>query len=71
VSHRGEHVLQKEIGKYFELTEESIGPPEIYLGGKLRKVELEDGTKAWVFGSSQYVQASLSNADTYLADRVT
>jgi hypothetical protein len=27
VSQRGEHLLRKEIGKYFELKEESIGPP--------------------------------------------
>ena len=46
ISERGEHVLQDEIGKYFELKEESIGPPDLYLGGKMRKVVLENGIKA-------------------------
>jgi hypothetical protein len=32
ISHKGE----SEIGRYFELKEESIGVPDIYLGGKLR-----------------------------------
>jgi hypothetical protein len=29
ISHRGESVLRDEIGKYFELKEESIGAPDI------------------------------------------
>ena len=33
VSENGETLLRTEIGKYFELKEESIGPPDIYLGG--------------------------------------
>lgn len=66
MSHRGEHVLRNEIGKYFALKEESIGAPDIYLGGKLRKVELENGLYAWAFGSSQYVNAAVNNVETYL-----
>ena len=31
-----EIVLCKEIGKYFNIKESSIGPPTHYLGGKLR-----------------------------------
>ena len=34
ISHR------PEIGKYFKLKEESIGPPKIYLRGKMRQVQL-------------------------------
>jgi hypothetical protein len=68
ISHRGDHVLRDEIGKYFELKEESIGPPDIYLGGKLREVELENGNKAWAFGSLQYVHAAVYNVETYLRD---
>ncbi len=51
---RAESVLSKEIGKFFVLKDESIGPPtSMYLGGKLRQVELLNGVKAWAFGSSQ------------------
>lgn len=56
VSENGEYVLRQEIRKYFELKEESIGPPQLYLGGRMRKVELTYGVKAWSFSSSQYVQ---------------
>ncbi len=66
VSHKGEEVLRNEIGKYFVLKEESIGPPDIYLGGKLREVELENGNKAWAFGSSQYVHAAVANVEDHL-----
>ena len=36
ISDQGEVVLQNDIGKYFDLKEESIGPPSKYLGGKLQ-----------------------------------
>lgn len=69
VSERGEHLLRNGIGKYFELKEESIGPPDLYLGGRLRKVTLENGVKAWAFSSSQYVQEAVKNVEKYLASR--
>ena len=51
ISENAESVLRNEIGKYFKLKEESIGPPKIYLGGKMRLVTLENGSKAWAFSS--------------------
>jgi hypothetical protein len=69
VSDRGEHLLRNGIGKYFELKEESIGPPELYLGGRLRKVVLENGVKTWAFSSSQYVQEAVKNVERYLEAR--
>ena len=63
----GEAVLRNEIGKYFELKESSIGPPNIYLGGKMRKVTLDNGVEAWAFGSSQYVKAAVENVKDYLS----
>ncbi len=44
--------------------EESIGPMS---GGKLREVTLVNGTKAWAFGSCQYVQAAIRNVEDHLA----
>jgi hypothetical protein len=32
----------------------------------MRRVELENGAKAWAFSSSQYVQAAVKNVETYL-----
>ena len=49
VSERGEKFLSNKLGKYFELKEESIGPPKIYLGENMSKVVLENGRTAWYF----------------------
>jgi hypothetical protein len=56
VSEKAESILRDEIGKYWNLKESSIGKPKIYLGGKCREVELDNGTNCWAFGSSQYVR---------------
>ena len=69
MSENGERILRQEIGKYFELKAESIGPPTIYLGGKLSHVTLENGSNAWSFSSSRYVQAAVHNVETYLNER--
>ena len=51
---------------YFELKEESIGPPKIYLGGHVCKVQLDNGVEAWAFSSLQYVQSAIKNVEMYL-----
>ena len=62
ISENGAAALRNEIGKSFELMEESIEPPSIYLGGKMSKVTLNNGVEAWSFSSSQYVKATVKNA---------
>ena len=69
ISENPEAILRQELGKYFTLKEASIGPPDIYLGGKMRQVVLENGIKAWSFSSSQYVQEAVSNVHKYLTER--
>ena len=66
VSDKAEDILKKEIGKYFELKPDSIGPPKLYLGGHLRQVKIDDGTLAWAFSSTQYVQTAVNNVEEYL-----
>ena len=66
ISERADSLLRKEIGQHFVLREESIGPPSLYLGGKLREITLENGVKAWAFGSTQYVQAAVRNVEEHL-----
>ena len=67
VSEQAESVLRKEIGKFFVLKDDSVGPPSMYLGGKLRQVMLKNVVKAWEFGSSQYVQSAVKNSYEHLA----
>ena len=68
ISDTGEKTLRYGIGKYFQLKEESIGEPKIYLGGYIRKVTLENSQDAWAFGSSQYCQVAVDNVETFLAE---
>ena len=56
ISDKFEDIFKKYIELYFELKEESIFPPSLYLGGKMRQVVLENLSKAWAFG---YVQLNL------------
>ena len=66
VSENAEFILRNELERYFELKEESIGPQDHYLGGKVRKVQLENGVNAWAFSSSQYAQTAVKNVEAYL-----
>ena len=69
LSENPEQLLRQELGRYFTLKEESIGPPKIYLGGSVRKVQLDNGVECWTFSSSQYVQAAIKNVEDYLSKR--
>ena len=69
ISENGEQVLRDELGKYFDLKEGSIGPPKIYLGGHMRKLNIENGNEAWSFSSTQYVRAAVENVEKYLSTR--
>ena len=62
-------VLTKEIGKFWTLKPQSVGPPSIYLGNKVTKVTLENDVQCWSFSSSQYVQAAIANLEKYLKER--
>ena len=66
ISENAEHVLRNELGRHFILKEKSIGPPKIYLGGSVRKVQLDNGVKCWSFSSSQDVQAAVKNVEEHL-----
>ena len=66
VSENAESILRNELGRYFHLKEESIGPPTVYLGGRVRKVQLENGVWAWSFSLSQYVQSAVKNVEEYI-----
>ena len=69
ISHQAERVIRTEIGKYFCVKENSIKEPSLYLGNKVSKVIMENGTKAWSFSSSQCVQAAVNNVESYLKSK--
>ena len=69
VADNPEKILREEIGKHWTLKEKSIGPPKIYLGGKVRKVKLENGQQCWGYSSAQYVQNAVKNVEDFLSKR--
>ena len=69
VSKNAEETLRKDLGRYFELKEDSIGYPNIYLGGHCRRLQLENGVEAWGLRSSKHVQAAVNNVEEYVKDK--
>ena len=45
----------------------SIGNPDIYLGAKVKQMELPNGVKVWALSSSKYIQEAVQNWEKYLA----
>ena len=57
------------LDKYFQMKPGSIGDPDIYLGAKLRKVQLENGVWAWGMSPSKYIQEAVRNVEQHLKER--
>ena len=62
--------LETKLESLFGWRKKSIGDPGKYLGGKLRKVELNNGIDCWAFISTQYVQYAVNNVEQYLKVKV-
>ena len=69
ISEYPEQIIKNEIGKYWTLKPNSVGPPKIYLGNKVSKVTLENGTRCWSFSSAQYVHAAVDNVEKQLREK--
>jgi hypothetical protein len=69
IHHHPKKVLDR-INEYLPLKEDSVGPPEFYLGAKLKKKEFADKTTAWGLSPAKYVQAAIKNCEAYLKDKL-
>ena len=47
----------------------SVGPPKLYLGAKVFKIQLPNGVEAYAISTIQYVQESVKNIEQHLADK--
>ena len=65
ISHEAKGAIM-EIGNYFTMKPESIGPPEIYLGGKVTKNSMSNGIECYTYSASQYIQNAGENVEEYL-----
>ena len=69
IHHHPKKVLDR-INEYLPLKGDSVGPPEFYLGAKLKKKEFDDKTTAWGLSPAKYVQAAVKNCEAYLKDKL-
>ena len=65
VHHNPKQVMDR-INSFLPLKPDSVGPPEIYLGAKLKKKTFADGTAAWGLSAAKYVQQAVKNIETFL-----
>ena len=49
-----------------KLKPDSIGDPDIYLGAKLKKAELDNDVFCWFLSQSKYVQAAARNVEKHV-----
>ena len=61
--------LLDRLDKYFPLKPGSVGPPNLYLGGKLTEIVLPNGVKAWSISGSKYIQEAIANLEKELSKR--
>jgi hypothetical protein len=60
------HKVLRWINKFFPMKAGSISEPDIYLGAKVSKVQLENGVLAWALSPSKYVQEAVRNLEEHL-----
>ena len=53
----------KSIREYFNLKDDKIYPPDVYLGATLAKMKLESGKYCWNILPEQYVKATVTTIE--------
>ena len=59
-----------KIDKFFTMKKGSFGDPDVYLGAKVKRMEMPNGVQAWALSSSKYVQEAIQNVENYLMDEL-
>ena len=54
---------------FFMMKKGSIGDPGIYLGAKLRKVQMDNGVFAWGMSPAKYVQKAVRNVEEHITKK--
>ncbi|KAL7474898.1 hypothetical protein ACHAW6_000843, partial [Cyclotella cf. meneghiniana] len=65
VAHHNPKCIMDKIDSFLLLKPHSIGPPEMYLGAKLKNKTFEDDTVAWGTSPLKYVQQAVRNVETF------
>jgi hypothetical protein len=65
IHHDGEQAL-RDINYFFKMKKGSIGSPDMYLGPKLRSIQLPNGVWTWSASPAKYVQDAVRQVKEYL-----
>ena len=65
VHHNLKHIMDR-IYSLLQLTPDSVGPQEMYLGAKLKNKTFYDGTTAWGLSPAKYVHQAVGNVEVFL-----
>ena len=68
--HDDPDLVLTKLDKYFPLKPGSKGEPDIYLGAKLKLMQLENGVWAWGLSPSKYVQEAVKNCKQFVTDNL-
>jgi hypothetical protein len=68
ISHDAKSEIEK-LDKYFPMKPGSIGPPDLYLGSKIKRCILPNGVEAWGMSPTKYIHAAINNVQRYLAQK--
>ena len=63
ICHDAEAEIHK-IDKFFTMKKGSIGDPDVYLGARVKRMEMLNGIQAWALSSNKYVQEAVQNAES-------
>ena len=61
--------LLQELDKYFPMKPGSVGPPKLYLGAKVSKIQLSNDVEAYSVITIQYVQEAVNTVEQHLTDK--
>ena len=68
--HEDPDSVLKVLNKYFPLKPDSVGAPDIYLGAKLKLMQLDNGVWAWGISPSKYVREAVKNCKDYVSEHL-
>ncbi len=68
--HNHPGLILTQIDKYFPLKPDSVGEPDVYLGAKLKLMQLLNGVWAWGLSPSNYVQETVHNCKKYIEENL-
>lgn len=65
--HKDPNSALKNMNKNFSLKPDSVGLPYIYLGTKLKLMQLVNGIRPWGISPSEYVRETVQNCKDYMS----